>query len=109
MGLTVGDKKLKAHLDTGNAIGAFVFPTVFAEKLNFAGEARVVGRARGATGDMEIKQVQLKDVIKLGRHEFADATVVYPALGDIGNVGVKTLGQFAITFDQRHDRVRLTR
>lgn len=107
--LSVGDKKIKAHLDTGNAIGAFVFPTAFAEKLKFAGEPRVVGRARSATGDMEIKQVQLKDVIKLGRHEFADATIVYPALGDIGNIGFKTLGQFAITFDQKNERVRLTR
>ncbi|HZE58119.1 MAG TPA: aspartyl protease family protein [Chthoniobacterales bacterium] len=107
--LTVGDKKIKAHLDTGNAIGAFVFPTAFAEKLNFAGEPRVVGRAHSATGDMEIKQVQLKDMIKLGRHEFPDANIVYPALGDIGNVGVKTLGQFVITFDQRNERVRLKR
>jgi len=107
--LTVGDKKIKAHLDTGNTIGAFVFPSAFAEKLNFAGERRVVGRARSATGDMEIKQVQLKDVIKLGRHEFPDATIVFPALGDIGNVGVKTLGQFVITFDQHNERVRLKR
>jgi hypothetical protein len=107
--LTVGDKKIKAHLDTGNGIGAFVFPTAFAEKLNFAGEPRVVGRARSATGDMEIKQVQLKDVINLGRHEFPEATIVYPALGDVANVGVKTLSQFVITFDQQHERVRLTR
>lgn len=105
--LSVGDKKIKAHLDTGNAIGAFVFPTAFAEKLNLAGEPHVVGRARSATGDMEIKQVQLKDVIKLGRHEFPDATIVYPALGDIGNIGVKTLSQFVITFDQKNERVRL--
>jgi predicted aspartyl protease len=107
--LTVGDKKIKAHLDTGNAIGPFVFPTAFAEKLNFTGEPRVVGRARSATGDMEIKQVQLKDLIKLGHHEFPDATVVYPALGDIGNIGVKTLSQFVITFDQKDERVRLSR
>src|SRR2546423_3657851 len=107
--LTVGDKKIKAHLDTGNAIGAFVFPTAFAEKLNFAGEPRVVGRARSATGDMEIKQVQVKDMIKLGRHEFLDATIVFPALSDIGNVGVKTLGQFIITFDQHNERVRIKR
>ena len=105
--LVVGDKKIKAHLDSGNAIAAFIFPTSFAEKLNFAGEPRVVGRARSATGDMEIKQVQLKDVIKLGRHEFPDATIVFPALGDIGNVGLKALNQFAITFDQRNERVRL--
>ena len=107
--LTVGDKKIKAHLDTGNAIGAFVFPTAFAEKLNFAVDPRVVGRARSATGDMEIKQVQLKDMIRLGRHEFPDATIVFPALGDIGNVGVKTLSQFAIAFDQKNERVQLKR
>lgn len=107
--LSVGDKKIKAHLDTGNAIGAFVFPTAFAEKLNLAGEPRVIGRARSASGDMEIKQVQLKDLIKLGRHEFPDATIVYPALGDIGNVGLKTLSQFVVTFDQKNQRVRLKR
>src|SRR5438067_2666782 len=107
--LSVGDKKIKAHLDSGNAIGTFVFPTAFVEKLSLAGEPRVVGRARSASGEMEIKQVQLKDVVKLGRHEFADATVTYPALGDIGNVGVKDLSQFVITFDQQNERVRLTR
>ena len=107
--LTVGDKKIKAHLDSGNAIGAFVFPTAFTEKLAFVGEPRVVGRARSASGDMEIKQVQLKDTVKLGRHEFPDPTITYPALGDIGNVGIKTLSQFVITFDQKNERVRLTR
>jgi len=107
--LSVADKTIKARLDTGNAIGTFVFPTSFAEKLTFAGEPRVIGRARSATGETEIKQVQLKDVIKLGRHEFADAMIVYPALGDLGNVGVKTLSQFVITFDQKNERVRLNR
>jgi predicted aspartyl protease len=107
--LSVGDKKIKAHLDSGNAIGTFVLPTAFVEKLSLAGEPRVVGRARSASGEMEIKQVQIKDVVKLGRHEFPDAAVTYPALGDLGNVGVKVLSQFVITFDQQHERVRLTR
>ena len=107
--LTVGDKKIQARLDSGNGIGAFVFPTAFAEKLSFAGEPRVVGRARSATGEMEIKQVQIKEVIKLGRHEFPDATIVYPALGEIGNVGVKALSQFVVTFDQKNEQVRLIR
>jgi hypothetical protein len=107
--LSVADKKIKARLDSGNAIGAFVFPTDFAEKLNFAGEPRVVGRARSATGEMEIKQVELNDVIKLGRHEFPGATIVFPALGDLANVGLKALSQFVITFDQKNGRLRLTR
>jgi hypothetical protein len=107
--LSVGTTKINAHLDSGNRIGAFVFPTAFVEKLSLAGEPRVVGRARSASGEMEIKQVQVKDVVKLGRHEFPDATVTYPALGDIGNVGVKILSQFVVTFDQQHERVRLLR
>jgi hypothetical protein len=90
-------------------IGAFVLPTAFVEKFSFAGEPRVVGRARSASGEMEIKQVQLKDVVRLGRHEFPEATVTYPALGDSGNVGVKVLSQFVVTFDQAHERVRLQR
>jgi hypothetical protein len=107
--LSVGDKKIKAHLDSGNTIGTFVLPTSFVEKLSLASEPTVVGRARSASGEMEIKQVRIKEVVRLGRHEFPDATVTYPALSDIGNVGAKTLSQFAVTFDQLHERVRLTR
>ena len=107
--LSVGSTKIKAHLDSGNMIGAFVFPTSFVEKLTHASEPVVVGRARSASGEMEIKQVQIKEVVRLGRHEFPDATVTFPALSDIGNVGAKILSQFAVTFDQQHQRVRLTR
>jgi hypothetical protein len=107
--LTVGSTKIKAHLDSGNMIGAFVLPTSFVEKLAFASEPVVVGKARSASGEMEIKQVQIKEMIRLGRHEFPQPTVTYPALGDVGNVGVKTLSQFVLTFDQPHERVRLKR
>jgi hypothetical protein len=107
--LTVGNTKIDAHLDSGNMIGDFVLPTAFAEKLTRASEPVVVGRARSASGEMEIKQVQVKDVIRLGRHEFLEPTVTFPALSDIGNVGAKTLNQFVVTFDQKNERVRLKR
>jgi len=107
--LSVGKTKITAHLDSGNSIGAFVLPTAFAEKLTRASEPVVVGRARSASGEMEIKQVQIKEMVRLGRHEFPDATITYPALSGIGNVGAKILSQFAVTFDQQHQRVRLTR
>jgi hypothetical protein len=107
--LSVGSMKIKAHLDTGNAMGPFILPTSFVEKLSLGSEPVVVGRARSASGEMEIKKVQLKDMVKLGGHEFPGATVIYPALSDIGNVGVKILSEFKITFDQQHQRVRLAR
>lgn len=107
--LNVGKTKIVAHLDSGNSIGAFVLPTAFVEKLTQTSEPKVVGRARSASGEMEIKQVQIKEVVRLGRHEFPEATITFPALGDTGNVGAKTLSQFAVSFDQQHQRVRLTR
>lgn len=107
--LNVGNTKIDAHLDSGNMIGEFVLPTAFVEKLTQASEPKVVGRARSASGAMEIKQVQIKEMVRLGRHEFPEATITFPALGDIGNIGVKILRQFAITFDQQHQRVRLAR
>jgi hypothetical protein len=107
--LNVGTTRIKAHLDSGNMIGAFVFPTSFVEKLTQSSEPKVVGRARSASGDMEIKQVQIKELVRLGRHEFPEATITFPALGEAGNVGYKILSQFALTVDQQHQRVRLTR
>lgn len=107
--LSVGSTKIDVHLDSGNMIGAFVLPTAFIEKLTRASEPVVVGRARSASGEMEIKQLQVKEVIRLGRHEFPEPTVTYPALSDIGNVGAKTLSQFVVTFDQKNERVRLKR
>jgi hypothetical protein len=31
------------------------------------------------------------------------------SIGEVGNVGLKTLSQFTLTFDQQHGRVRLKR
>lgn len=107
--LSVGSTKIDAHLDSGNSIGEFVLPAAFVEKLTKSSEPRVVGRARSASGEMEIKQVQIKEIVRLGRHEFPDATITFPALGNVGNVGAKILSQFALTFDQQHQRLRLTR
>jgi hypothetical protein len=107
--LTVGSTKISAHLDSGNSIGEFVLPAAFVEKLTQASEPKVVGRARSASGEMEIKQVQIKETVRLGRHEFPNATITFPSLGDVGNVGARVLSQFALTFDQKNHRVRLTR
>jgi hypothetical protein len=107
--ISVGGKKINAHLDSGNTMGAFVFPTSFVEKLALSSEPVVVGRARSASGEMEIKQARLKEAVHLGRHEFFEATITFPALSEIANVGAKVLNDFAVTFDQRNQRVRLTR
>ena len=108
--LAVGSNKVKADMDTGNTIGGFVLPTALVEKLTQAAAPKVVGRARTVTSDVEIKEVRLKDSIRLGRFEFAEPTVVYPSLSpDAGNIGSKVLREVSLTFDQKNKRVRLKR
>lgn len=107
--LGVGGHKVKAHLDTGNTVGAFVLTTALVEKLTPASAPVTVGRARTVTSDIEIKQVRLKDSIRLGRFEFAEPTVVFPALGEAANLGSRLFGEFSLTFDQKNKSVGLKR
>ncbi len=107
--LGVGGNRIKADVDTGNTIGGFVLPTALVERLTPASAPVVVGRARTVTSDVEIREVRLKDSIRLGRFEFAEPTVVYPALGDGGNIGSRLLREFSLTFDQKNKSVRLKR
>lgn len=106
--IEVGNQKVKAHLDSGNTVGGFILATAVVEKAALASEPIVVGRARTVSNDVEIKQVRLKDTIRLGGFEFSEPTVTFPALSD-ANVGSKILGEFAATFDQKNNRLKLER
>ncbi|GEM_PF-917777 len=107
--LHVGESKVKAHIDTGNAIGAFVVPQSLVEKLSFSSEPVVVGKARTLSSEIEIKQGRLKGVIRLGRFQFPEPVVTYPAISQNANIGSNALQNFALTFDQKNHRVRLAR
>lgn len=107
--LNLGSVPVTAHIDSGNMIGGFVVPAAVAEKLAFAAEPAVVGRARSISGEVEIKEGRLKDSARLGRHEFREPVITFPAPSDFANIGSKMFDQFAITFDQRNNRLRLVR
>lgn len=107
--LGVGAYKVKAHIDSGNAVGGFVLPTALAEKLTFAAAPTVVGRARTVSSEVEIKEARLKGSVRLGRFEFAEPSVVFPALSDDANIGARALREFSLTFDQKNRSVRLRR
>lgn len=107
--LQVGDAKLKAHIDSGNTVGAFMLPASLAEKLNFVSPPVAVGKARTVSSEIEIKQGQMKGSIRLGRFEFPEPTINYPAVSQDGNIGSKALQDFALTFDQKNHRLKLAR
>ena len=107
--LTVGRAKVNAHIDSGNTIGGFILPASLVDKLSFMASPRTVGRARTVSSDIEIKEGHLKDNIRLGRFEFLEPTVVFPALSNDANIGSKVLREFTMTFDQKNKRLGLQR
>lgn len=107
--LGVGKLKLRAHIDSGNMMGGFVLPAAIVLKLDLASEPKVVGRARTISNEIEIKQVQLNDLIKLGSFEFSKPTVTFPTIAEDANIGSRVLNEFAITFDQKNLRLQLKR
>jgi predicted aspartyl protease len=107
--LNVGDRKIKAHIDSGNMVGGFVLPASIVEKLSLASQPVIVGRARTISSEVEIKEVRLKDSLRLGRYDFTDPKVTFPAISEYANIGSKILVDFALTFDQKNHRLRITR
>ncbi len=107
--LQVGETKLRTHIDSGNTVGAFMLPASLAEKLDFVSPPVTVGKARTVSSEIEIKRGQLKGSIWLGRFEFRDPSVSYPAVSQDGNMGSPALQDFSLTFDQKNHRVKLAK
>jgi hypothetical protein len=105
--LSVGSLKIKGHIDIGNSIAGFILPESLVKTLPLASEAVVVGRARTVSSEVEIKAARLKDSIRLGRFEFTEPRIVFPALSDEVNIGAETFREFVVTFDQKNNRLRL--
>lgn len=96
------------EIDTGGA-GMARVDSSLVERLKLAAPPVVVGKARTVSSEVEIKEARLKESIRLGRFEYAEPTVVFPALSEDANIGSKVLREFALTFDQKNGRVALKR
>lgn len=106
--LTIGRIRVPAHLDSGNFVAEFILPEEIIEQLQLLSPPVSVGSARSVSNRIELKQVQLRDPIRLGEFEFSQPQVTFPSLSDT-NIGYKVLRNFTITFDQKNRRMKLQR
>jgi len=106
--VAIGKIRVRAHIDSGNFVAGFILPAEIAEHLQLLTQPVTVGRARSVSNQIELKQVQLKDTIRIGGFDFPQPRITFPALSDT-NVGFKVLRDFALTFDQKNRRVKLAR
>lgn len=107
--IAVGSVKIKAHIDSGNVMGGFVLPESLVNKLRLSSQPVTVGRAQTVNNEIEIKQAKLSDPIKLGRFEFSQPTITFPAIAEDANIGLAILRDFVLSFDQKNKRVRFDR
>jgi len=106
--LGIGKWRVKAHIDSGNFVAGFILPEDLVEQLPLLSEPVTVGRARSVSNQIEIKQVQLRDTIHIGRFDYPQATIAFPALSNT-NIGFKILREFSLTFDQKNKRMKMVR
>jgi hypothetical protein len=106
--LAIGRIHVPAHVDSGNFVAGFILPEEVVEQLQLQSEAITVGGARSVTNRIQLKQVQLRDTIRLGGFEYPQPTIAFPALSDT-NLGFKVLRDFVLTFDQKNRRMKLQR
>ena len=106
--VAIGKLRVRAHIDSGNFVAGFILPEELVEQLQLLSPPITVGRARSVSNQIEIKQAQLRDTIHIGRFEYPQATITFPALSDT-NIGLKILREFVLTFDQKNQRMKLER
>lgn len=105
--LTVGAEQIQARIDTGNAIGQLVLPAALAERLPKTGEPRIVGRARTAISEMEIKQAAIGVPVRLGGTALNVTEITWPSLDELGNLGARAFSSSVLRIDQRNRRVQI--
>ena len=106
--LAIGKIKVPAHVDSGNFVAGFILPEEIVEQLQLLSQPVPVGSARSVNNRIELKQVQLRNSIRIGGFEYSQPTITFPALSDT-NVGYKVLREFTLTFDQKNGRLKLAR
>ena len=104
--LGVGKMRVRAHIDSGNFVAGFILPEEIVEQLQLLSAPVTVGSARSVSNQIELKQAQLRETLRLGRFDFPQTTITFPALSD-SNVGFKVLREFVLTFDQKNRRMKL--
>ena len=106
--LAIGKMRVRAHVDSGNFVAGFILPEEIVEQLQLLSSPVTVGSARSVSNRIDLKQVQLRDTIRVGSFDFPQPLVQFPALSDT-NLGFKVLRQFTVTFDQKNRRMKLER
>ena len=107
-GAHLAGRAIETHLDTGFG-GGLSLPNKWLETLQLQGEPRVIGRGRTVNSEFEILGATLQGNAAIAGHEFEKPELVFSAVLDSidrANIGCAVLRDYAVTFDQKNERVQ---
>ncbi len=104
----VGDEVVRAHIDSGSPTG-MKLPAKYEGVLQFKDEVEVIGRGRTVNNEFEIRGATLAGSMWLGGQEFLEPRLRFADIFPQAVFGFEMLKHFAVTFDQRNERVRFAR
>lgn len=106
--ITVGGRAMEAHVDAG-FMGGVALPEAEAERLSLSGPLKVVGRAQTLGNAFEIKAAPLAGDVVIGSVVLERPMVEFQPVFPTANVGARVLRDLVVTFDQKNDRMRVTK
>ncbi len=104
--ILIGDHLVTAHVDTRGMATEFKIPESLLSKLHFASAPREIGRGRTISNEIIINEVKIQETIKMGKYDFPEPTVTYPALSDEALIGARLLKNFIFSIDAKSMTVK---
>lgn len=103
--IDLGSLRLKALIDSGN-IREMDVPASIVRRLPLASYPKLVGKGGSVSGSFDLREVRLKDPLRIGRFRIATPSITFTDVYEEINIGSSLLQRFVITFDPKGGRVR---
>lgn len=103
--LRVDGLSFGSHIDSGSP-SPLTLPTSVAEEVEFVSTPTVIGRGRTVNSEFTIQAARLSGSLWIGGQELDGTDVHINEVFPRAILGYGVLREFALTFDQEHQRVR---
>ncbi len=105
--VSLAGTSMELDLDTGSP-GGFTVPAEFASRLPLSGDPVPARPDRRIDRVLQAREGHLKGAAKIGRFTFENPTVRFVEDTSQGVIGWEVLRRFAVTFDRKNHRLRLS-
>lgn len=105
--LQIGERRVEAHLDTGNIAGPLFVDDAVAQALPLAGPAVAKGTVRTHYGEQSILEAPLAAPVRFGGTTLPVTTVRWPPAIGLTNLGSRGLEGMLVQIDARTKRIAI--